>query len=64
MKKMPCSKITMQEFLDIALVNHLVHGEDIYQTLLENVKNPHLFQYILKAGNTYKGSFDQYGKSI
>jgi len=47
--------------LDIALVNHLVHGDDIYQTLLDNVKNPHLFQYILKAGNTYKGSFDQYG---
>jgi hypothetical protein len=47
--------------LDICLVNHLVHGDDIYQTLLDNVKNPHLFQYILKAGSTYKGSFDQHG---
>jgi hypothetical protein len=47
--------------LDICLVNHLVHGDDIYQTLLDNVGNPHLFQYILKAGNTYKGSFDMKG---
>ncbi len=48
--------------LDICLVEHLVNGADIYQTLLDNVKNPHLFQYILKAGSTYKGSFDQYGR--
>ena len=48
--------------LDICLVEHLVHGADIYQTLLDNVKNPHLFQYILKAGSTYKGSFDVHGK--
>jgi hypothetical protein len=47
--------------LDICLVKHLVEGADIYQTLLDNVKNPHLFQYILKAGNTYKGSFDMKG---
>jgi hypothetical protein len=47
--------------LDICLVKHLVEGADIYQTLLDHVKNPHLFQYILKAGNTYKGSFDQDG---
>jgi hypothetical protein len=47
--------------LDICLVEHLVHGKDIYQTLLDNVKNPHLFQYILKAGKTYKGSFDMHG---
>ena len=48
--------------LDIALVEHLVNGADIYQTLLDNVKNPHLFQYVLKSGNTYKGTFDKYGK--
>jgi hypothetical protein len=47
--------------LDICLVEHLVNGADIYQTLLDNVRNPHLFQYILKAGNTYKGSFDMKG---
>jgi hypothetical protein len=48
--------------LDIALVEHLVNGADIYQTLLDNVKNPHLFQYVLKSGSTYKGTFDKYGK--
>jgi hypothetical protein len=48
--------------LDICLVEHLVNGADIYQTLLDNVKNPHLFQYVLKSGNTYKGTFDKYGK--
>lgn len=47
--------------LDIALVNHLVYGHDIYQTLLDNVNQPHLYQYILKAGNTYKGTFDKDG---
>jgi hypothetical protein len=47
--------------LDIALVDHLVHGKDIYQTLLDHLDQPHLYQYILKAGSTYKGSFDKYG---
>jgi hypothetical protein len=47
--------------LDIALVDYLVHGKDILSTLLENRDKPHLYQYILKAGNTYKGSFDEYG---
>jgi len=47
--------------LDIALVDHLVHGKDIYQTLLDHLDQPHLYQYILKAGNTYKGSFDKDG---
>jgi hypothetical protein len=48
--------------LDICLIEHLVHGKDIYQTLLDHLDQPHLFQYILKAGNTYKGTFDQYGR--
>jgi hypothetical protein len=47
--------------LDIALVDYLVHGKDIFGTLLENVDKPQLYQYILKAGNTYKGSFDFQG---
>jgi hypothetical protein len=47
--------------LDIALVEHLVHGKDILTTLLSNLDKPHLFQYILKAGNTYKGVFDEKG---
>lgn len=47
--------------LDIALVDYLVHGKDILDTLEKNTDKPHLYQYILKAGNTYKGSFDEHG---
>lgn len=47
--------------LDIALVDHLVHGKDIYQSLLDHLDQPHLYQYILKAGSTYKGTFDKDG---
>jgi hypothetical protein len=45
--------------LDIALVEHLIYGKDILATIMENLDKPHLFQYILKAGNTYKGVFDE-----
>lgn len=47
--------------VDIALVDHLVYGKDVLKTLLENRDKPHLYQYILKAGNTYKGTFDIHG---
>jgi hypothetical protein len=47
--------------LDIALVDHLVHGKKIWKTLKEHLDQPHLFQYILKAGSTYKGTFDKEG---
>lgn len=47
--------------LDIALVEHLVNGKDILTTILENMDKPYLFQYILKAGNTYQGVFDEKG---
>ena len=50
MKKMPCFGNNNARILDIALVDHLVHGKDIYQTLLDNLDKPHLYQYILKAG--------------
>ena len=45
--------------LDIALTNKLVYNKDILETLHENLDKPHLYQYILKAGNTYQGSFDE-----
>jgi hypothetical protein len=48
--------------LDIALVEHLIYGKDILKTLLDNLDQPHLYQYILKAGHTYKGVFDERGK--
>lgn len=39
----------------IALVDHLVYGKRIDETLMENISNSLLFQYILQAGRTYKG---------
>lgn len=39
----------------IALVDYLVYGKRIDETLMENMDNPLLFQYILQAGGTYKG---------
>lgn len=39
----------------IALVDYLVYGKRIDETLTENIDNPLLFQYILQAGGTYKG---------
>jgi hypothetical protein len=48
--------------LDIALVEFLIHGVDPFTTILNNLDNSRLFQYVLKAGNTYKGTFDESGK--
>ena len=50
--------------LDIALVNHLLYGKDILNTLRENLDKPHLFQYILKAGNTYQGTSTEKGEVL
>jgi hypothetical protein len=50
--------------LDIALVDKLVYDKPIELTLAENIENAHLFQYILKAGNTYKGTFDEKGNEF
>lgn len=47
--------------LDIALVNHLIYGADIIKTIKSNLDKPHLFQYILKAGSTYLGSYSEDG---
>lgn len=50
--------------LDLALVNKLVFGKDIETTLIENIDKPHLFQYILKAGNTYQGTFSSENEAM
>lgn len=50
--------------LDIALVDHLVHGKDVLETLLENRDRPHLYQYILKAGHTYQGTSMETGELL
>lgn len=47
--------------LDIAIVDKLVYGKDVLDTLLEHLDKPHLYQYILQAGRTYQGTYDQDG---
>ena len=47
--------------VDIALVDNIVKGKDIITTLRENLDKPHLFQYVLQAGGTYQGTFDEKG---
>lgn len=39
----------------IALVDYLIHGKPVQDTLIENVDKPILYQYVLKAGSTYQG---------
>ncbi|EJL0112399.1 hypothetical protein NL191_002855, partial [Listeria monocytogenes] len=41
---------------------YLVNNQDVLTTIQENLDKPHLFQYILQAGGTYKGTFDSDGK--
>lgn len=47
--------------LDIALVNKLIYGHDVLATIMANLDKPDLFQYILRAGHTYKGISDEQG---
>jgi putative phage DNA polymerase len=48
--------------IDIAVVNKLVYNKDVLETLIENRDKPELYQYILQAGRTYLGTFDQDNK--
>lgn len=45
--------------IDIAIVRHILYSEDILDIITNNLDKPHLFQYILQAGRTYKGTVDQ-----
>lgn len=45
--------------IDITLVRHILYGEDVLDILTDNLDKPHLFQYILQAGRTYKGTVDE-----
>ncbi|WP_246516505.1 hypothetical protein [Salicibibacter cibarius] len=47
--------------LDICLVDYLVYGKDIIDNLQEHLDKPMLFQYVLQAGSTYQGTFDDKG---
>lgn len=48
--------------VDIAVVEHLVYGKDILDIICEKMDSPKLFQIVLQAGGTYKGTFDEHGK--
>lgn len=50
--------------IDIAIVDYLVHGTPVLETLKKNVHMPHLYQYILQAGSTYKGTYDSFGNKL
>lgn len=41
--------------VQIALVNKIVKGVPVQDTINENLDKPLLFQYVLRAGGTYKG---------
>ena len=41
--------------VQIALVDHILYGKDVVETLMENLDNPNLYQYVLQAGGTYRG---------
>ena len=43
------------------LVNKIVYDIDIIDTVLNNLDNPILFQYILQCGRTYIGTVDEEG---
>src|SRR5699024_3435171 len=57
-------KTNNTRIIDIAIVEYLVNGKDVLETLMENLDKPHLFQYVLKAGGTYKGTCDQDGNLL
>ena len=44
----------------IALVEYLVNGTDPLDTILSKRDDPTLYQYVLQAGGTYIGTFDEH----
>lgn len=50
--------------IDIAIVEKIVYEKDIADTIIENLDKPILYQYILQAGGTYKGTFDNKGNQL
>lgn len=48
--------------IHIALVDYLLYGTPIMETLNTKLNQPELYQYILQAGKTYVGTFDNNGK--
>lgn len=55
-------KNNSNRIVDVALVNKLVYGQDVLDTIMENLDKPRMFQIILQAGGTFLGTFDKDGK--
>lgn len=47
--------------IQIGTVEAILNGTDPMDTILTHIKEPHLFQYILKAGSTFEGTVDSAG---
>lgn len=47
-----------------AIVDYIVHGKSISDTIWENRDRPELYQYVLSAGSTYQGTYDSNGKRL
>ena len=48
--------------VDIAVVEYLIKGIPVIETVTNNLHNIDLYQIILRAGRTFKGTFDENGK--
>lgn len=48
--------------IDKGVVNYFIYDKSPEETVKENINDPLLFQFILQAGRTYKGTYDQNGK--
>lgn len=50
--------------VQMALVDYLLYDKPPVDTIVDNLDKPELFQFILKAGGTYKGVFDSEGNQV
>ncbi|HHB0470066.1 TPA: hypothetical protein ACONN7_002594 [Staphylococcus aureus] len=55
-------KANTARIIDIAITDYLLFKKDPKQTLIENLDNPILYQYILQASRKFAGTFDQHDK--
>lgn len=54
-------KNNSNRIVDIAIAEKLLHDVEPLDTILQNLDKPKLFQQVLQAGSTYKGTYDREG---
>lgn len=47
-----------------AVVDKIIYNKSLSETIWENRDKPELYQYILRAGGTYLGTFDNHGRQL